>query len=963
MYSKAYLKRIGAAALSLALAVSLLPMVRAADPIVDESYYGTLDYYGALTEGSVVKSYRLNGNTDLADIGSYTEVNNLTDRTEPVIEGDRVTFHLTDDSLKSFYFEGKTDKPFREMPFLISISYRMNGVETDAGDMAGQTGLAEITLDVRPNPLASAYQRNNFALEAAAVLKDSDLLSIEAPGGQLQKVGDLDTALFLVLPGETRSFTLRIGAEDFSFPGFTFMIQPATLAQLDQIKELKEAKEELEDAAKDLSDSLDTILTSLEGMDGDLRRTAAGLEQLDRARATISSGKARVYDKADRTLASLTDLTESLRPAVEHIKTSKEALAESAQQLAVLTESVDGLRPELQDLRADLTDLRTDMNGLHDTLELLQSDGRTAEAQLGLLSGDLGELKLRVEDFKDDTDAIARDLNTLSRDLDSVSDDLDDLQQDLKRVSTRTGDLRNSVSSLKGLDARLNTIDSIPIGDTSYSPAEIRSAKTQMDGVPATDTTERVPGIYDICVALGYDDSAHLLLLNKELALTQFIMTNAEAITMAIVRNDPEQQAAMEQGVAEAMEQALPAAAAQAAAQKMEALYPDLSPDSDAYAAAYQAVYQAVLADEDFQDQVRAQVINGAQAQALDRSGLDREDRAQMLSLLHYQWDAGVNISRQLDNLERFNSFITTGNARIDDFNKSLASLTASTASLLLALEDLMDDVDSNSVDNAQDILTDSQNLLNSSRSALLDTRDTLDTADNALTDTQALLGTARTLIDRLTSYDIQTLNQHVNSLFDTGVSTVEKLDGIVEQTAQLSQTITDYEPDAQAALDDASLQVSNAVGLLEDLNSFSRSLEDLLKAAGPDLDQGAASSLRGLSSTLRRAADGLGTTSSVRRAKDSITRLVEDKWDEYTGGENSLLNMDSQAEMVSLTSPENPAPNTITLVLRSQEIKAEDAADETRSDGSGSQEQEKPGFWSRVGRMFHDFAAIFTGD
>ena len=961
MYSKAFVKRIGAAALSLTMAVSLLPMVRAADPIVDESYYGTLDYYGALTEGSVVKSYRLNGNTDLADIGSYTEVNNLTDRTEPVIEGDRVTFHLTDESLKSFYFEGKTDKPFREMPFLISISYKMNGVETDAENMAGQTGLAEITLDVRPNPLASAYQRNNFALEAAAVLKDSDLLSIEAPGGQLQKVGDLDTALYVVLPGETRSFTLRIGAEDFSFPGFTFMVQPATLAQLDQIKELKEAKEELEGAAQDLSDSLDAILTSLEGMDGDLRQTSAGLDQLDRARAVISTGKSRVYDRADRTLASLTDLTESLKPAVEHIKTSKEALAESAQQLADLTESVDGLRPELQDLRADLTDLQRDMNGLHATLELLQSDGRTAEAQLGLLSGDLGELKLRLEAFKGDTDAIARDLNALSTDLDSVRDDLDVLQRDLQRVSTRTGDLRRSVSSLKGLDARLNTIDSIPIGDTSYSPAEIRTAKAQMDGMPATETTERVPGIYDICVALGYDDSAHLLLLNKELALTQFIMTNAEAITMAIVRNDPEQQAAMEQEIAQAMEQALPAAAAQVAAQRMAALYPDLPPDSEAYAAAYQAIYQAVLADEDFQNQVRAQVIAGAQAQALDRSGLDREDRAQMLSLLHYQWDAGVNISQQLDNLDQFNSFITAGNARIAAFNQNLASLTASTASLLQALEALMDDVDKDSIDNAQDILIDSQDLLSSSRSALLNTRDTLDTAGNTLTDTQALLETARTLIDRLTSYDIQALNQHANSLFDTGVSTVEKLDGIVEQTAQLSQTITDYEPDAQAALDDASLQVSNAVALLEDLNTFSRSLEDLLQTAGPDLDQGAASSLRGLSATLRRAADGLGTTSTVRRAKETITRLVEDKWDQYTGGENNLLNMDSQATMVSLTSPENPSPNTITLVLRSQEIKTEDET--ARSDSGGSQEPEKLGFWGRVGRMFHDLAAIFTGD
>ena len=108
MFSKSFVKRAGAAALSLVMAVSLVPCAGAVDPLVDESYYGTLDYYGGLTDGSVVKSYRLNGNMDLADVGSYTEVNNLTDRTEPTVEGERVTFHLTDESLK---VAGRHERP------------------------------------------------------------------------------------------------------------------------------------------------------------------------------------------------------------------------------------------------------------------------------------------------------------------------------------------------------------------------------------------------------------------------------------------------------------------------------------------------------------------------------------------------------------------------------------------------------------------------------------------------------------------------------------------------------------------------------------------------------------------------------------------------------------------------------------------------------------------------------------
>lgn len=49
------------------------------------------------------------------------------------------------------------------------------------------------------------------------------------------------------LPGEENEFVVRIGSDDFEFPGFGIMMIPATLSQLDEIKELKETKEKIED--------------------------------------------------------------------------------------------------------------------------------------------------------------------------------------------------------------------------------------------------------------------------------------------------------------------------------------------------------------------------------------------------------------------------------------------------------------------------------------------------------------------------------------------------------------------------------------------------------------------------------------------------------------------------------------------------------------------------------------------
>ena len=169
---------------------------------------------------------------------------------------------------------------------------------------------------------------------------------------------------------------------------------------------------------------------------------------------------------------------------------------------------------------------------------------------------------------------------------------------------------------------------------------------------------------------------------------------------------------------------------------------------------------------------------------------------------------------------------------------------------------------------------------------------------------------------------------------------------------------MTKYEPNAQAALDDAVKQVNASVKLLDDLNSFTRTFEDLMKAADPDLDQGAEKSLTGLSGSLRQMASGLGATDTIRDANSDIQTLIEDNWEAYTGEKNNMLNMDSQAEMVSLTSEKNQTPNSVQLVLRTQEIKV----DEDQEDAASAQQQ-KTTFWQRVARMFKDFAAIFTGD
>ena len=230
--------------------------------------------------------------------------------------------------------------------------------------------------------------------------------------------------------------------------------------------------------------------------------------------------------------------------------------------------------------------------------------------------------------------------------------------------------------------------------------------------------------------------------------------------------------------------------------------------------------------------------------------------------------------------------------------------------------------------------------------------------SDNLLSDSRDVLATMKSLLDAANGYDSDALHSNLDAILRTADSLLGRTDVLLEQSKALSDTVTKYEPNAQAALDDAVKQVNASVKFLDDLNSFTRTFEDLMKAADPDLDQGAEKSLTGLSGSLRQMASGLGATDTIRDANADIQNLVEDKWEAYTGEKNNMLNMDSQAEMVSLTSEKNQTPNSVQLVLRTQEIKVDED-----DEAAAAAQQQKTTFWQRVARMFKDFAAIFTGD
>ena len=150
----------------------------------------------------------------------------------------------------------------------------------------------------------------------------------------------------------------------------------------------------------------------------------------------------------------------------------------------------------------------------------------------------------------------------------------------------------------------------------------------------------------------------------------------------------------------------------------------------------------------------------------------------------------------------------------------------------------------------------------------------------------------------------------------------------------------------------------SCAVTAVRDTESLLGSAENLLRDTGVHLDAGTRQTLRGLADSLRQAAGAMAATGDVRSAKNTITGIIEDTWNEYTGDINNILMMDAGADPVSLTDPRNPAPSSIQVLIRTQEIKEEEP--EMRAEEAAAREMTT--VWGRIARMFQDFWNAVTG-
>lgn len=824
-----------------------VPIQDGVAPTCDEAYYATLDYYGNLLDGSVVKSYALNGAGQLTDYGVYDEVVNLTDGTPVSLGEGRAAFQF-EQAPGHFYFEGKTKEPFQALPWTVTLRYTLNGVPARAEELAGKQGVVEILLDIVPNPRASSYARYNYTLEAMALFNEDDILSLEAQGAQVQLVGNLRTVLFMCLPGEERHFTIRVGSDDFSFNGMTILMVPATLAQLEEIAKLSQRKDDLEEDYRALSGSLDALLDALNEVQDGLYASASGLDRLDTARGTISQGKDQLYTDAGVLRGDLSNLADLLEPV--------------EQRTLALSQTITGSKAAL--------------NGMADTAVSLQAQLESMEKALEGLekgSGDVKEVIRTAADMKSSLRSLQRTLG--SSGMSGVD------------LPTNTGD---SMRLVKLAHSAYLTDDVTTFADTLQ---KLQAASGSTGGASPEEVAKLFQGkdymtFEGFCTQITGSASK-----GKDMSDLWTVYSGGQVDVPKPLPTPPSSGTAEESGN-------MPEPGTESGSAGDGSSEPS-TPDS--------APVPADPAPGGTGDAGSGADSGGGDDSTPDSSGSDGGSG-----------DGGAGSTP--DSSDSLSDGKDAGGSQSGD--------------------NPMADVIVDRLDSASDRLNQLQSELNS----------TLRGVSRA---TGAVVGDLAGLCAQLD--ELVDLIDDAEDLSAALRQSSGKIRSILDGVAALQLVLNEYEPTLQESVASVGTLSTTAVSTLRDLETLLADTEALMKTSGSQLDDGTHQALKGLSATLRQTAKAMAATGDVRDAKATINTIIEDTWLEYTGDVNNILMMDAGAEAVSLTDSRNPAPSSVQILIRTQEIKAE----ELTAQPLAAAAPEQTTFWGRVAQMFQDFWQAVT--
>ena len=188
---------------------------------------------------------------------------------------------------------------------------------------------------------------------------------------------------------------------------------------------------------------------------------------------------------------------------------------------------------------------------------------------------------------------------------------------------------------------------------------------------------------------------------------------------------------------------------------------------------------------------------------------------------------------------------------------------------------------------------------------------------------------------------------------------TTDQLDYLIEDVKALKDSLDVYYPDLQSALDDSKELVNRTTDALNKSTNSLTLVQNTVRASADSLDAAAKDSIKGSLNVLDKSLSVLDSTSSMRKAGRTMKDTMDNEWNDMED-DNNFLNMDPNAEKVSFTSDENAEPNTLQIIMRTEEISADDDAELLDAETEKADVNPLERMWNMIVQMWKAIVEIF---
>ena len=457
--SKKYKKVISVTLCAALAAGSILPAYADEKVSKDENIYVNLEQDGSVSDIYVFNEYMLDEDTSIVDYGKYSSVRNLSSEEEIRMTGDKVTVNSASGK---FLYQGKLEDAV--LPWLISISYMLDGEETTADELAGANGHLEIQIHVEDNPDSDDAFFDNYLMQAAVTLDTDHCSDITAEGATEANVGKNRQLLYNIMAGQKKEFTIKADVTDFEMEAISFQAVPMSFdidsdsidkgGLTEKTDEIREAAEKFNNGAKSLDDGV-----------GELQDGAAKLEDgagaLCDGTAALNSGTAALLDGLDTLNSGAVSVNEGAGSLTEGAKQLSEGAESAAAGNASLKAGTEELSESLGQMQQGAGELKEGFNTLVENSSELIEGSTEVKLALEQIQASLSSIEVGTEQMQtllNSSSQILEGIAQAEEGAGQVAEGLGTIQASYDGVNALKTENSNAAAYLSGLAGQANAV-------------------------------------------------------------------------------------------------------------------------------------------------------------------------------------------------------------------------------------------------------------------------------------------------------------------------------------------------------------------------------------------------------------------------------------------------------------------------------------------------------------------------